>query len=414
MSPRIRSLAVLALAAVALVAGAGGWQAAAQIIPPILTTTTTAPQQTTTTRPIIPRTTTTTAPGQTTTTTAPPPGGGGTPPPPTQPPAGGQPPPPPGASDDPAQGTDGGAPPIQGWGGLIPAEAQAVIDSVVRSAPSNNAALVEGAQALATLGVPQDQAVRAAFGRFPLAGSARWSDDWLYPRWTGTLFRYHQGCDVFAAYGTPVRAPVDGVARIGTNSLGGNTVSVVQPDGTYFYFAHLSGYAPGLVQSQPLRTGDLIGFVGDSGNAKGGQPHTHIGYYPQGGQAAPPKPLLDQFVADAAARLPALLATHQAGQSRALVATGLLRRLADQPGSQAAPTGPSRTALLWASSANPAGGGLQLAEARAAQAAESIDWAQRAALQLSYEQALRQATERAWRYLAPLTPKAIVQAMNRR
>ncbi len=62
------------------------------------------------------------------------------------------------------------------------------------------------------------------FGRFPILGPARWSDDWYLPRWTGTMFRYHLGLDMFAAYGTPVAAPADGVARIATNALGGLTV----------------------------------------------------------------------------------------------------------------------------------------------------------------------------------------------
>jgi hypothetical protein len=61
-----------------------------------------------------------------------------------------------------------------------------------------------------------------------------------------------------------------------------------------------------------VKTGDIVGYVGDSGNAKGGTPHVHVGVYPKGGPPINPKPVLDQFLKDAAARLPSVVAAYQA------------------------------------------------------------------------------------------------------
>ncbi len=154
-------------------------------------------------------------------------------------------------------------------------------------------------------------------GRFPIAGPARYSHDWLFPRY-GPGFRFHLGTDVFAAQGTPVRAPVDGVARSANGGLGGLTVKVHMPDGTYFYLAHLSGLAPGFVDGMRVATGDVVGYVGDSGNARGGAPHLHIGIYPNGGPPIDPKPILDQFLTEAQTRLPAVIEAYR--RSRPAVA----------------------------------------------------------------------------------------------
>ena len=203
---------------------------------------------------------------------------------------------------------DGAEPPAGGI--AVPPDAQAVISSVRRTSPSDNRALLVSLTGLQELGLSQAETYRVGLGRFPIAGAAHYSHDWLYPRY-GPGFRFHLGCDVFAAYGTPVRAPVDGVARASSNSLGGLTVKVVMPDATYFYLAHLSGLAPGFEDGMPVRTGDIVGFVGDSGNARGGAPHLHIGIYPNGGDPIDPKPILDAFLAEAQARVPELVAAYQ-------------------------------------------------------------------------------------------------------
>jgi murein DD-endopeptidase MepM/ murein hydrolase activator NlpD len=398
---RLVTVAALAL----LVAAAGTVSATAQLLPPWLegeqegepapseptTTTTTAPAIT-----LLPSDTTappdsTTAPpqGAPTTTEAPPPST-------TTGPADAP------LPEDPGEGSDGA-------GLAIPPEAQAVIDSIVRTAPNDNAALVAGVASLEAVGVPHDEAVTAVYGAFPIHGPANWSDDWYFPRWTGTTFRHHLGLDMFAAYGTPVAAPADGIARIAENALGGLTVRVVQPDGTFWYLAHLSGTAEGLVDGAAVTLGQEVGYVGDSGNARGGSPHLHFAVHPGGGDPVPPKPIVDEMVRDGAARVIDLLAQATGAQpSAALLAADLTRRLAD--GVVAGPdvmAGPPRSELLWASAANPNGGAVAVADATAASLNEGVDWEQRAAQKRSLDLAWAEATERAWVVLSPLVPPAL-------
>jgi len=255
------------------------------------------------------------APSPTTTTTAPPAPTGS--PAPASPPSGsdfrGGQQAPAGASD--SQG-DGTAAPVGGIS--VPAEAQRIINSVARTRPSDNGALLASLTELRDLGLSEVETLRVGLGRFPIAGPARYSHDWLYPRY-GPGFRFHLGTDVFAAYGTPVRAPVDGVAKSAIGGLGGLTVKVVMPDATYFYLAHLSGLAEGFVDGMTVRTGDIVGYVGDSGNARGGAPHLHLGIYPRGGAPVDPKPVLDHFIAEAEARVPAVVAAY--AQARPVVST---------------------------------------------------------------------------------------------
>ncbi len=213
---------------------------------------------------------------------------------------------PPGAADS---GGDGAAAPSEGI--VVPPEAQRIIDSVRRTRPNNDTRLLWLLPQLQAFGLSQEEAYRIGMGRFPIAGPASYSHDWLYPRY-GPGFRFHLGTDVFAAYGTPVRAPVDGVAIAANGGLGGLTVKVVMPDRTYFYLAHLSGLVEGFTDGMQVSTGDIVGYVGDSGNARGGAPHLHLGIYPRGGPPIDPKPILDQFLLEAEARIPELVAALKA------------------------------------------------------------------------------------------------------
>ena len=223
-----------------------------------------------------------------------------------------------GASEAPAGAKDaGGDGAVAPTGGIVvPPEAQRIIGSVRRSGPSSNASLLKSLDALRKLGMSEDEVLRVGLGRFPIAGQARYSHDWLFPRY-GPGFRFHLGTDVFAAYGTPIRAPVDGVATTATGGLGGLTVKVFMPDGTYIYLAHLSGLVKGFKNGMAVHTGDIVGYVGDSGNARGGAPHLHIGIYPHGGPPVDPKPILDQFLGEAAARVPAIVKAYETAKERA-------------------------------------------------------------------------------------------------
>jgi hypothetical protein len=211
-----------------------------------------------------------------------------------------------------------------------------------------------------------------------------------------------------AAYGTPLRAPADGIIGIENDPLGGLAVKVILPDNTFFYLAHMSATAPGLTPGQPIKQGDLIGFVGQSGDATG--PHCHFGIYQGGVTAIPPKPLVDLWVSNQAEALPGIITsvTGTEAPPRQLLATGLVRQLADDTVRAAeSPGGAARSDLLFATSANPLGGALQVAQATAAQAADGVDWARRASLTEAYQRAWDQAVLRAWVVLTPLTPPAL-------
>lgn len=94
--------------------------------------------------------------------------------------------------------------------------------------------------------------------------------------------RKHQGIDIFARRGTPVVAAAEGVVvRIGTTDrLGGNTVWVAGKPSTLYYYAHLDAFRPGLRIGEHVEAGDLIGRVGNTGNARTTSPHLHFGIYP--------------------------------------------------------------------------------------------------------------------------------------
>jgi peptidoglycan LD-endopeptidase LytH len=121
------------------------------------------------------------------------------------------------------------------------------------------------------------------------ASVLRIANTWQAPRPGG---REHHGQDIFARRGTPVVSATDGIViRVGTNTLGGNTVSIVGAGGRMYYYAHLDSYAEGLAAGNQVRAGDRIGHVGNTGNARGTPPHLHFGVYSAAG-ALNPLPLL--------------------------------------------------------------------------------------------------------------------------
>lgn len=104
--------------------------------------------------------------------------------------------------------------------------------------------------------------------------------------------RKHQGVDIFAPRGTPVASTTRGViARTGDYGLGGRQVWIIGPGGERHYYAHLDSIAPGIARFGRVAPGTVIGFVGDSGNARGTPTHLHYGLYAASG-AHNPWPLL--------------------------------------------------------------------------------------------------------------------------
>jgi peptidoglycan LD-endopeptidase LytH len=90
--------------------------------------------------------------------------------------------------------------------------------------------------------------------------------------------RRHKGIDIFAPKGTGVIAVADGiVSYIGEQPKGGLCLWLTTENGTSFYYAHLDRWAAGLFEGMEVRSGDLLGYVGNTGNAKTTPPHLHFG-----------------------------------------------------------------------------------------------------------------------------------------
>jgi len=108
----------------------------------------------------------------------------------------------------------------------------------------------------------------------PVHGSGYFSDDFGAPRYSGA-FHLHAGNDIIAPLGTPIVAPFDGNAVATPNQLGGLAVTVYRPLG-YDYYAHLVSYG----SLGQVKAGDVIGYVGNTGDAAGGPYHDHFEWHP--------------------------------------------------------------------------------------------------------------------------------------
>ena len=100
----------------------------------------------------------------------------------------------------------------------------------------------------------------------------------------------HQGTDVWATKGTPVVAVEAGAVHKSDGGLGGLGQNLITSDGSRYYYAHLSALEG--ADGRHVETGDVIGYVGNSGNASNGAPHLHFEVHPQGGAAVDPYPML--------------------------------------------------------------------------------------------------------------------------
>lgn len=278
------------------------------------------------------------------------------PPPTTPPPASPEQAPPPGQAANPSGNSREAAPDY-----AIPPEAQRTINSVRRTGDRNTLALLEAISSLTALGLTREEAAVVGMGQFPVAGEAYYSDDWYEPRFNPS-FHLHMGTDIFAARGTPVRAPDAGTVQYTGEAVGGLSAYVTAADGTYYYLAHLQGFADNLRTGSKVVAGQVLGFVGSSGNAEGGSPHLHMQVHPKGGAPVNPKPYLDRWQAEAMARIPAVMAGYQLNLPRPFAAAGLLRQF--DLGSFGGPTAVAAVdgAQLWAASVRRAGTTVRAAE----------------------------------------------------
>jgi peptidoglycan LD-endopeptidase LytH len=129
------------------------------------------------------------------------------------------------------------------------------------------------------------------------ARARRLMDSWGAARSGG---RHHEGIDIFAAKGTAVLSTTRGVVtRVGTNRLGGQIVGVLGPGLEWHYYAHLDRFGT-FREGDIVHAGDVLGYVGNTGNARGTRPHLHYGIYHAG--ATNPYPRLARMNGDLKSR----------------------------------------------------------------------------------------------------------------
>ena len=130
---------------------------------------------------------------------------------------------------------------------------------------------------------------------FPIAAPASFVSSFADPRSGG---RSHAGNDLFAERGAPLVAVDDGQIRSGRDPLGGNILNLYATDGTRYYYAHLDAFTDGTATltdppaPRMVRAGDVVGFLGSTGNAAATPPHVHFEIHPGNGPAIDPFPAL--------------------------------------------------------------------------------------------------------------------------
>ena len=113
---------------------------------------------------------------------------------------------------------------------------------------------------------------------FPIYGASSFTNTYGAPRAAVT---WHHGEDIFAPLGAPILAVANGtVFSVGWNDIGGYRFWLRDRQGNQFYYAHLSAFSPIAVDGREVRAGDVIGFVGNTGDAQGTPYHLHFEIHP--------------------------------------------------------------------------------------------------------------------------------------
>jgi murein DD-endopeptidase MepM/ murein hydrolase activator NlpD len=136
---------------------------------------------------------------------------------------------------------------------------------------------------------------------FPVYGTVAFGDTYGAAR-GDVSGGWHHGDDIFAPLGTPILAVAHGtVFSVGWNKVGGWRLWLRDDAGNEFYYAHLSAYSPFAVNGAIVDAGDVLGFVGDTGDARGTPDHLHFEVHPVGllglgyDGAVDPTPYLDSW-----------------------------------------------------------------------------------------------------------------------
>jgi murein DD-endopeptidase MepM/ murein hydrolase activator NlpD len=188
----------------------------------------------------------------------------------------------------------GGLVALAGRGGRTPLAAQAFAADDGASVDAS-AIAANGIGGSASASQRADRLKQLGTIMFPMDPSPRCYvlDNFGDPRSNGP----HQGVDLLASLGQPVYAVADGTltSRTDANSpRSGNSWGLTAVGGVYYFYAHLSAFTPGLTKGSTVKRGDVIGFVGDTGNPGPGNYHLHFEVRPGGqlSQAVDPFPLL--------------------------------------------------------------------------------------------------------------------------
>src|SRR5687767_15658728 len=146
---------------------------------------------------------------------------------------------------------------------------------------------ISPASAAASSSAPSAPLMRSTDGMYcPVAGPTSFVDSWGAPRSGHT----HQGVDMMGSYGTPLAAVVSGtITYAAYDGSGGNMLFLSGSDGNAYWYMHNQENYVG--QGASVQAGEIIGTLGDTGNAAG-TPHLHFEYHPGGGAAVNPYPLV--------------------------------------------------------------------------------------------------------------------------
>ncbi len=164
---------------------------------------------------------------------------------------------------------------------VAPAKPVTAAPVVPPSAPREPGKIIPGAPAELVRPAPVVSARLTAGGFvFPVYGPASFGDTFGAPR-ADVDGGWHHGEDIFAPLGTPLLAVADGsIFSVGWNDIGGWRVWLRDQEGNEFYYAHLSAYSPLAVNGRRVKAGDVIGFMGRTGDAEHSPVHLHFEIHP--------------------------------------------------------------------------------------------------------------------------------------
>jgi len=253
--------------------------------------------------------------------------------------------------------------------------------SLVVSSPNNSAGLIDILTPLSRYGLNIHEALLRVVGPFPVAGLSYWNDDWHACR--DGCSRFHEGLDIFGKEGTPLVATADGVV---TQKLVGETsgisVEIQDAQGIQYFYAHLSAWAEPINVGDQVHVGQVLGYLGHTGNAIYTPPHVHLEIQP-GGVPVPPKPFVDRWVKIAELQAQALAAKVMGQQAQTLEASDFrLTRLFDLGGG-AQILDPGAERLLALAGIQPSVSSLEMARRLLGQMSWEIDWAGQTDAQLA-------------------------------